>query len=763
MSLAPGLRLGRYEVVDPLGVGGMGEVYRGLDTLLRRQVAIKVLSATLADSAEALNRFEREARAIASLSHPNIVVLYDVGFEANVPYAVMELLEGETLGAEIRRGGLSLDGALDRALQVARGLDAAHSCGVVHRDLKPDNVFVTRTGLVKILDFGLARLERAVPAGDASTTDFQRTMPGRVMGTLLYMSPEQLDNVDVDARTDIFSFGVVLHELLTGRNPFNQANQMRAMAAILNGQPTLAMDASIPARIQELVVACLSPERRQRPQSATDLVRALSEVRTGEVGPGDSGEVKAPWEAASGQAVAVLPFVDMSPGRDQQYFCEGMAEEIINALSQIEGLRVAARTSTFQLAARSADIQEIGRRLGVTTVVEGSVRAMGDHLRVTAKLINVSDGYHVWSARFDRQLADVFELQDEISASVAGSLRGRLRTTRTPRPPGDLVPRDIPGTTGVDAYRLFLKGRHFRYTRDDFVRALDCFEQAVALKPEYVEARAGLAEAYLLAGNCCYRPPRDAYARARLEIDAALEMAPSSPEAVMVDAILQFLFHRDWRAAERRFNEAIALSPDSVQAHSWYALMLTALGRHDEAIRLVEHAREIDPVSPYAGSMTGMVYLHAGESRRAIAELERALEIEEHYLFALTWLGVAAAASGAHDRGIAAFEQCLARTNRSSYSLGFYGWSLAVAGRDAEARAVLAECESRARAEKATTVGAVWLAAALGELEQAWTMYQQADEERQDLSLFLGFRGYDPMRGDPRFALLARRIGVLAT
>jgi serine/threonine-protein kinase len=756
MGLAPGLRLGRYEVVESLGAGGMGEVYRGLDTVLRRQVAIKVLSSTLVESPDALGRFEREARAVASLSHPNIVVIHDVGFDAGAPYAVMELLEGRSLADELSVGALPLDRAINYALQIARGLEGAHSCGVIHRDLKPQNVFVTRTGLVKILDFGIARVGHGTALHE-STTQLDRTVPGLVMGTLLYMSPEQLGDDTVDHRSDVFAFGVVLHELLTGRNPFAQPSQLRAMAAILNGRPILTMGPLVPAALRGLVVSCLATDPGRRPQSAAELVRALSAISSGGTSPGPAVEAGAGSPVSSAPAVAVLPFVDMSPAGDQQYFCEGMAEEIINALSQIEGLRVAARTSTFQLAAKSADLQEIGRRLGVTSVVEGSVRASGKQLRVTAKLINVQDGYQLWSQRYDRQAVDVFQLQDEISASVAESLRGRLGGLPPMRPAGD-ADRAAAGTTDIEAYRLYLKGRHFRYTRDDFVRALECFEQAVALRPSSVQARAGLAESYLLAGNCCYQPPRQAYARARDEIDRALTMSPASPDAVMVDAILQFLFHRDRAVAERRFKEAISLSPESVQAHAWYGLMLTSLGRHDEAVRLVERTREIDPVSPYAGSMTGMVYLHGGDAPRAIAEFDRALEIEHDYLFALTWLGIAGVAAGDYARAIEALERCVARTNRGSYVLSFLGWALAVAGRQDEARAVLAECASRATAEQATTVGMVWLAAALGEVDRACELYRRANDERQDLTLFLGFAGYDPLRADPRFAVVRAAI-----
>ena len=759
MSLAPGLRLGRYEVVEPLGAGGMGEVYRGLDTVLRRQVAIKVLTSKLADSPDALGRFEREARAVASLSHPNIVVLYDVGFEAGAPYTVMELLKGRLLASELSGGALPLDRAIDYALQIARGLEGAHLCGVIHRDLKPQNVFVTREGLVKILDFGLARIGSGLSADEGSTTQIGRTIPGVVMGSPLYMSPEQLGDDPVDHRSDVFAFGIVLHELLTGRNPFAQASNLRAMAAILNGQANLTMEASVPAALRDLVGLCLSTEPGRRPQSATELVRALTTIASGGTLSGPQIEPAPASRAPIGPAVAVLPFADMSSAGDQLYFCEGMAEEIINALSQIEGLRVAARTSTFQLAAKGTDLQEIGRRLGVTSVVEGSVRASGSQLRVTAKLINVQDGYQLWSHRYDRKAVDVFEMQDEIAASVAESLRGQLGGFQPIRPVQD-ADRAASGTTDVEAYRMFLKGRHFRYTRDDFVRALECFEQAVALRPSSVQARAGLAESYLLAGNCCYQPPRQAYARAREEIDTALRMSPASPDAVMVDAILQFLFHRDWTVAERRFKEALVLSPQSVQAHAWYGLMLTSLGRHDEAVLQVERTREIDPVSPYAGSMTGMVYLHGGDVPRAIAEFDRALEIEQEYLFALTWLGIARTAAGDYGRAIEALEQGVARTNRGSYWLSFLGWALASAGRREEARAVLAECETRAVAEQATTVGMVWLAAALGEVDRACELYRRANDERQDLTLFLGFPAYDPLRADlrlPRSAATPRR------
>src|SRR5688572_28483278 len=445
MPLTPGTRLGPYVVVAPLGAGGMGEVYRARDPRLGREVAIKVLPAAVAGDASRLERFATEARAAAALNHPNILSVHDVS-ATGTPFVVFELLEGETL-RERAAGELSPRQAVDYACQIARGLAAAHDKGVTHRDLKPDNVFVTRDGQVKILDFGLARLAEAPVASMLSAAPTrEQTSPGTVLGTTGYMAPEQVRGLPADHRADIFALGVLLYEMLTGQRAFQRHSTAETQAAVLRDDPPPAPPGRpLAPALDRLVRRCLAKQPEDRFQSARDLVFALEAVGSG------SDPAAIPAEALV-PSIAVLPFVDMSPGRDQDYFCEGLADELINALTRLQGVRVTSRTSSFQFRGTAVDVRTIGERLRVRTVLEGSVRKAGDRLRIMVQLVNAEGGYHLWSERYDRELKDVFEIQDEIAQSVARALSVVLSEKEL-----DALQRRP--TSSLEAYDFYLKGR----------------------------------------------------------------------------------------------------------------------------------------------------------------------------------------------------------------------------------------------------------------------------------------------------------------
>ncbi|HZI66783.1 MAG TPA: serine/threonine-protein kinase, partial [Thermoanaerobaculia bacterium] len=420
MPLSSGFRLGPYEVGEPLGAGGMGEVYRARDTRLGREVAVKVLPESLLSDAEALGRFEREAKLVAALSHPNILAIHDVGREGNVSYAVTELLSGETLRERMGTGAVSLRKAVDYGRQIARGLAAAHARGIVHRDLKPENVFVTHDGHVKILDFGLARREAPAPVpGASAAATMARTRPGSILGTVGYMSPEQVRGETADYRTDLFSFGCVLYELLFGESPFRAETDVETMTAILREDPpALQRKGAVPAELVSVVARCLEKKPEERFQSASDLafVLGLIGLEPGSEASGVSSAASRPRASGASRtlsdssraSIAVLPFRNLSPDPENEYFSDGITEEIINALTKIEALRVASRTSAFAFKSKNQDVRQIGEQLGVRTVLEGSVRRSGSRLRVSAELVNVADGYQLWSERYDREMEDVF-------------------------------------------------------------------------------------------------------------------------------------------------------------------------------------------------------------------------------------------------------------------------------------------------------------------------------------------------------------------
>ncbi|HTD53123.1 MAG TPA: protein kinase, partial [Thermoanaerobaculia bacterium] len=424
MTLALGTKLGPYEIQTPLGAGGMGEVYRARDTRLSRDVAIKVLPDHLSQNAEALSRFEQEAKAVAALSHPNILSIHDFGEDRGIAYAVMELLEGETLRQRLEAADLPLRKALEFALQIAQGLAAAHERGIVHRDLKPENVFVTRDGVVKILDFGLAKAPSAAASdGKSGNPTVSPTLPGVVLGTVGYMSPEQVRGEAADHRSDLFSFGAVLYEMLTGKRAFRRESDIETMMAILREEPpeVSRAAAAVSSELAETVAHCLEKSPEERFQSARDLAFALRvierETRSGESARLVSGARMTAARASAGPeiSIAVLPFRNMSTDRENEHFSDGMTEEIINALTKIEALRVTSRTSSFAFKGKDEDVRKIGAALGVRSVLEGSVRQAGRKIRITAQLINVEDGYHLWSDRYDREIEDVFAVQDEIA------------------------------------------------------------------------------------------------------------------------------------------------------------------------------------------------------------------------------------------------------------------------------------------------------------------------------------------------------------
>jgi len=474
----------------------------------------------------------------------------------------------------------------------------------------------------------------------------------------------------------------------------------------------------------------------------------------------------------SSESIAVLPFTDMSAARDQDYFCEGMAEEILNALSGVGGLRVAARTSTFRLKNEDADIARIGSTLNVSKVLEGSVRTAGDKLRVTAKLINVADGYQLWSERFDRQMEDVFEIQDEIAGHVAEALALRLvETARAPGAPGALGAPGAPGATGatgapdraaqptdIETYQLYLKGRYYRYSKNDMQGARPYFEQAVARDPSHVLSRVGLADIETISAWYSLVRPSEAYSRARGHLDAALALKPDSGEALFAYAVIRLLQDRDSGRSMDDLRRSIELSPEHVHGYAWHGCLLSMLGRQDEAIAVLGKAQSADPLSPFVHGMTGMALLNGGQIAEARRTLDWALELDPENMLALWVSGVTAITEDRHDAGIETLRNVVERSKRAFAHLGLLGWALAVAGRTDEAREILEEWEARSQHEYATAVPVAWLMAELGETERAWDMLWQADEERVGFTLLTGLPGYAPFRDDPRWAEWEARL-----
>ncbi|HEY3350363.1 MAG TPA: protein kinase [Thermoanaerobaculia bacterium] len=745
MTLSSGSRLGPYELLSPLGKGGMGEVYRAKDTRVDRAVALKVLPEEFFESEERRGRFEREARMLASLNHPGIAALYS--FE-EIPSSssssssrhllVMELVEGDDLARKISAGPLSLEEILSFARQIAEALEAAHGKGIVHRDLKPANVRVTPDGRVKLLDFGLAKRAGAGPSGsEDATATAGLSEAGAVMGTIPYMSPEQVSGRPLDARTDLFSLGVVLYEMACGRRPFEGDSSAELASAILRDTPPPVgrVRTDLPEDLAEAIRRCLEKDPRNRFPSARDLLAAFDMPRR---------------SAPAPVSIAVLPFVDMSSAKDQEYLCEGMAEEIMNALVGA-GIRVAARMSTFRAARQGDDLAAVARVLSVGHVLDGSVRTAGPRIRVTARLTDAATGFQVWSEKFDRELADVFAVQDEIAAGVVEAVRSRLGA----EPAALQARRQV---RNLEAYQHYLMGRHLRFTKNDHGSALLSFERAVALDPSHGPSWVGLADIHVLAAAYGMRPSAEANAAAKVELATAERLQGETGDACYVEGMIAF-GERRWADADRAMARAIRIEPGNVQAQCWRAMLHSNRGRTEAAIEALERAREIDPVAPYPYAMTGFCLLNLRRASDAARFAGQALAFDEDNLLALWVAGAADVSGGRADQAVSRLERAAERARTNSFTQGTLGWALASAGRIGDARRVLEALHAGA-VPGATVLSEAWLLAALGDADAAFEVLQRACDEKQLLVPFIGLPGLDLLRFDPRFAAFVERLGL---
>ncbi len=757
MALEPGSRLGPYEIVELRGKGGMGEVYRARDTRLGRDVAVKVLPSSLSKDATFKRRFEREAKTISQLQHPNICTLYDVGSENGLDYLVMEYLEGETLEDRLKKGALPIKEALRVAGEIAEAIEAAHRRAVVHRDLKPGNVMLTVTG-AKVVDFGLARgsADREVVDTEATTMAAAITEEGHIFGTMPYMAPEQLQGGQVDARADIWALGCIVHELVSGSRPFSGDSQADLIASILRSDPDPPSrhQPLSPPRLDWIVSRCLDKNPDRRWQSARDLAIELEalEERSGG-GRGEQHHGKRP-------SIAVLPFANMSADPEQEYFCDGMAEELINALTQLENLHVVARTSAFSFKGRDVDVREIGKELGVRSVLEGSVRKAGARIRVTAQLVNVSDGYHLWSQRYDRELEDVFAIQDEITLAIVDELRVQLFGTDSE----NLVKRR---TRNREAFTLYLKARyHFhKLTVPDLQTAVEYSKQAIELDAEYAEAYFTLAGATMFmggAGPMFEIPPTEAYPIARSAIDRSIELNSSLAEVHVMRGIMRVTYRRDWAGAESSFGRALALSPDSGDAHRWSAWRLWWMRRFDEALAQFERAVEADPLDPLSQTGIAMVLYSSGRYDEALAQLERVLTTDRNYYLALQFLGDTYCETGDLEAAHRAFSRALSVAGEEAYYV--YARLCAVLegmGQQEEAKKHLNKLVaiSKLRYVPPAYVGILYLG--IGDYDTALDFLEKAVDEGTLIAMvWLVFRWSAPVRSDPRFLSAMSRVGL---
>ncbi len=762
MFLTVGTRLGSYEILAPIGAGGMGEVYRAHDARLARDVAIKVLAEAYTRDPDHLERFEREARMVAGLNHPNIVVLYSVEECDGIRFLTMELVDGQGLNKLVTPGGLPVSRLLEIGIGVADALVAAHERGVVHRDLKPANVMVTRDGRVKVLDFGLAKREseeRNLVTTNAETWASPVSTPGQLVGTVPYMAPEQVRGEAVDARTDLFALGTVLYELAGGRRPFTGATAADVSSAILRDVPlSLAIvRPDLPADFDRIVGRCLAKEPRARFQTALDV---RNELRCMELaGTGGTHTEPVPRGIAS---IAVLPFVNRSRDADDEYFSDGLADELLNVLAKIRGLRVAARTSSFRFKGTNPTIAEVGNALNVATVLEGSVRKSGNRARISVQLVKVADGYQLWSETYDRALDDIFAVQDDIAGSVVKELRATLlgedADSETSGGVRDELARAALGRgRNAEAHRLCLQARHFldRRTREDVAMGIRRLQEALALDPENALAWAELGGAYSTEATVGWVPLAAGSDRARQAVVRALELEPDLAEGHAEMAGIQIFHDWDWRGAEASSRRALQLAPGNALALRRAGMVALIMGRIDEALRLTRIGVEQDPLSAAAYSHLGMA-LHAAERlAEAEAACRRGLELAPNRNGMQAALAEFLLMRGRPEEALA---EAMKERNAESRL-----WALAIVhfamGRPRESDEALRElCASYAES------GAYQIAevhAARGEPDAAFEWLERAFAQRDaGMSGIKGTPRFRLLHADPRWGVLLARLGL---
>jgi TolB-like protein/Flp pilus assembly protein TadD len=787
MTLSAGTRLGPYEVLSLLGVGGMGEVYRGRDPRIGREVAIKVLPESLSKDADRLRRFEKEARSAGVLNHPNVLVVYDVGEHGGSPYIVSELLEGETLRERLVRGPFPGPEAIDCGVQIARGLAAAHEKGVVHRDLKPENLFVTRDGRVKILDFGLAKLTQPEMAAAEAPTLSEVTEAGVTLGTVGYMSPEQVRGLPADARSDIFSLGAVLYEILTGKRAFRGLSPAETMSLILKEHPPAVGEANpdAPPALDRVVRRCLEKEPARRFHSANDVAFALADASTETAAPRDFRRPalrrsrlvplaavallaigfllwrRLPKPIAGGgparfSSVAVLPLQNLSRDPEQEYFSDGMTEALISRLAQIGSLRVISRTSAMLYKGTKKPLRQIARELNVDGIIEGSVMRSGERVRVSAQLIDAGKDEHLWAKDYERDLRDVLGLQAEVAQAIAQEVRAKVN-------PGEEARLARSRRVVPEAQEAYLKGRYYlgQGTEDMIGKAIASFNEAIAKDPLDARAYAGLADSYA-ALRSIYRAPREVMPKAKAAAQKAVELDDALAEGHVSLAFARMFYDFDWPGAEQEFRRAIDLNTNLAEAHDGLALYLMANERHGEAIAEVERAKRLDPLSPIILGDASWVYYGARRYDKAFEVAREWVEMNPGSPWAHTYLGLALQKTGKIDEAIRELERA-AGMDRSVTILEWLGGAYAAAGRTNDANRILAELTGRAGQRYVCPYEIATVYVGLGRKDAAFEWLRKGVEERADCMPWIKADSkIDSLRGDPRYTDILRGVGFSA-